>query len=445
MRAIATIIFSFAILVSSAQPELSAWLINQGETGSYYQQGNSTPIQLTDLANVLMVQYTSDDVYVTADGIPDYPTGPFLDGNPSQAGANGYIFQIPRNPVANTGTPVEPGLGHIAVLRNGVPIYNAEDAMSYNNQGIWLRNAVYWENDGMDCSKGHPAPNMGGGLTAGYYHHHQAPVPYTSATVLLSSICNLYPANSLYTPDPNVHGPIIGYAFDGYPIYGSFGYDDPNDPNSPIVRIESSYQERAITTRDVLPDGTVLTGNQVGPVVSTQYPLGAFIQDYEYVLGSGHLDEHNGRMCVTPEYPGGTYAYFATLDTDLNSDYPYFIGASYYGVVETNNFGTPGPGNPPTNVTVPGNAVTYSGSSSVYDQGLSEVTIHPNPTNGLVHISADQLSVNVQVVDLNGRIVKTDFLNGGSNILDLGGLDNGCYLLRLEAGSVIWTHRVVKY
>ena len=35
----------------------------------------------------------------------------------------------------------------MGVLINGVPLYNANDANSYNNQGIWNRNAYYNEKD----------------------------------------------------------------------------------------------------------------------------------------------------------------------------------------------------------------------------------------------------------------------------------------------------------
>ena len=40
--------------------------------------------------------------------------------------------------------------------------------------------------------------------------------------------------------------------------------------------------------------------------------MGTFTQDYEYVAGSGDLDECNGRFGVTPEFPAGIYAYYAT-------------------------------------------------------------------------------------------------------------------------------------
>ena len=68
----------------------------------------------------------------------------------------------------------------------------------------------------------------------------------------------------------------------------------------------------------------------VGPDVSTQFPIGHYIEDYEYLgdigltLGSDFdLDEHNGRFCITPEFTSGTYAYFTTIDQDGIPVYPY--------------------------------------------------------------------------------------------------------------------------
>ena len=79
--------------------------------------------------------------------------------------------------------------------------------------------------------------------------------------------------------------------------------------------------------------------------------MGWYYEDFEFVDGLGDLDVHNGRFCVTPEYPNGTYAYFATVDENWNSKFPYVIH-SYYGVVETNNFAQMGPGNSGTQVTI---------------------------------------------------------------------------------------------
>lgn len=42
------------------------------------------------------------------------------------------------------------------------------------------------------------------------------------------------------------------------------------------------------------------------------FPMGTFTQDYEYVEGSGDLDECNGRTGVTPELPKGGYHTYVT-------------------------------------------------------------------------------------------------------------------------------------
>jgi len=49
-----------------------------------------------------------------------------------------------------------------------------------------------------------------------------------------------------------------------------------------------------------------------GRPATSLYPMGTFLQDFEYVAGLGDLDECNGRTGVTPEFPKGTYHYFAT-------------------------------------------------------------------------------------------------------------------------------------
>jgi alpha-tubulin suppressor-like RCC1 family protein len=61
----------------------------------------------------------------------------------------------------------------------------------------------------------------------------------------------------------------------------------------------------------------------------TAFPLGTFVQDNVYT-GIGTLDKYNGRYCVTPEYPRGTYAYFITQKNGIPT-YPYIIGNEFYG------------------------------------------------------------------------------------------------------------------
>ena len=63
----------------------------------------------------------------------------------------------------------------------------------------------------------------------------------------------------------------------------------------------------------------------------THYPLGIFLQDYAHIPNEGDLDVHNGRWCVTPDFPAGTYAYFMTVQADGMPAYPYIVGPQFYG------------------------------------------------------------------------------------------------------------------
>jgi hypothetical protein len=329
---------------SQLNPVITAWLQNtSGILGSHYVSGNSTLIQDNVQANVQVVQYSTNWAYVTTNGIPAYPTGPFLDGNPSLATDQNAIFKIPLNPTQNTGALTATTGGNIGVFINGVALFDYRDGVAWNTTtnslcgGLpgmspcpggpgasqsWNRDAVPAEKPGFDCSKGHPA--------MGNYHHHQNPSAYKLDLTVISTVCNLYDSDGLYAIDPAIHSPLIGFAYDGFPIYGAYGYKNA-DGTGGITRIKSGFQYRNITARTVWADGTDVPD---GPSVSTTYPLGYFREDYEFVSHAGqedYLDEHNGRFCVTPEYPNGIYCYFATVDANWNSAYPYAVGPYFYG------------------------------------------------------------------------------------------------------------------
>ena len=112
-----------------------------------------------------------------------------------------------------------------------------------------------------------------------------------------------------------LNSPIIGWAYDGNPIYGSFGQSDPNVVASFTKRIESGYE----LTVDNIPNR---------PSTSS-FPLGFFVDDYKFT-GNGDLDRNNGRFVRTNEFPNGIYAYYATIEENTNKPkFPYFIGNSY--------------------------------------------------------------------------------------------------------------------
>jgi len=121
----------------------------------------------------------------------------------------------------------------------------------------------------------------------------------------------------------STHSPILGFAYDGNPIYGPYGYQNPLNAQSSIVRMTSSYFRNTSRTN--------------GPTVAT-YPLGTFVDDYSYIDKSGSLDRNNGRFCVTPEFPEGTYAYFITVSSTNIPEFPYILGQNYYSLPIDSNY-----------------------------------------------------------------------------------------------------------
>ncbi|MEZ4938094.1 MAG: YHYH protein [Crocinitomicaceae bacterium] len=461
-----TIVLALGVILSQGvfaqtDPAITSWLINTtGITGRHYVSGNSTPVTDTASANVQLVQYSNDFSYINCSGIPAYIVGPYLDGNPALATNNAWLFKIPLNPSANTGTLTEPPLGCIGVFINGVPMYDYKDAASYSSStqqdemqggdGVWNRNAILAENDGFDCAKGHPSPifngppGPGSTLEGGSYHHHQNPTAYNLDIVEVSNVCDLYLADGLYTLDSTQHAPLIGFAFDGYPVYGGYGYSDPNDPQSPIKRIESSYQYRNITQRTHYADGTDVTD---GPAVNSTYPIGWYREDYEFIQNSGDLDEHNGRLCKTPEYPNGTYAYFATVDANWNSAYPYLIGPTYYGIVEEDNF-TSSPGSNDVVISEP--VSTYTPTLSADENSIDDrnLNIFPNPASDLVAIQITGLlksDLSIVLYDMQGKVVQETEIKQGSTIwyLDTRTVYDGQYIIRITDGNQVLTRKLV--
>ena len=350
----------------------------------------------------------------------------------------------------NTGTPTATTGGNIGIFINGVALFDYRDGVAWNTSTnslcggpgnppcpggptatqAWNRDAIPAERVGFDCSKGHPA--------MGNYHHHQNPSAFKLDLNVISTICNLYDADGLYTIDSTQHAPLIGYAYDGFPIYGAYGYYDVNGTGG-IVRMKSGYQLRNITVRNTSPTGQTVSA---GPNVSTTYPLGYFREDYEFIAGSTPdvLDVHNGRFCVTPEYPNGTYAYFATVDANWNSAYPYVVGPTFYGTRT---------GAKVTSITEP--VTLYNpNTSGITSPSLNEdaVQVFPNPTAEFIAIQIPGLNRNlttIELLDLSGRIVQSSVINQGSTIswVDIRTLYAGSYVIRINSGNEVISKTVI--
>ena len=437
-------------LQAQTNPAITNWLINtDGTTGRHYVQGNSTPIVDAVLANVQQVQYSTNWVYVSTTGVPSYITGPFLDGNPSLTTNQNAIFKISLNPTMNAGAGTATYGGNIGIFINGVAMFDYRDGVAWNTNtnslcgGLpgmspcpggpgssqsWNRDAVLAEKGGFDCSKGHPAN--------GNYHHHQNPSAFDLDLTVISNICTLYDAEGLYAIDSTVHSPLIGFSYDGFPVYGAYGYKNA-DGTGGITRIKSGYQLRNISTRTVWADGTDVPD---GPAVSVTYPLGYFREDYEFVNHAGaadYLDVHNGRFCVTPEYPNGMYCYFATVDSDWNSAYPYLIGPTYYGIVTGAKVNS-------INETT----TTYNPVNGLSEQSISEVRIFPNPTNDLFIVQAIGLvetNMELTLTDIQGKVIDKQVILPGSTMafFDVSTLYAGTYVISYTDAKGIQRKKII--
>ncbi|MEJ6614577.1 MAG: YHYH protein [Saprospiraceae bacterium] len=436
-------------LSAQTDPNITSWLQNTTETGSYYISGNSTAIDNDLLYNCQHIEYSDDFVYVHTKGIPAYPTGPFNDGNPSQASDQNAIYKMPRTPQP-AATPQNTNGGNIGIFINGVSLFDYRDGVGWNanNQSLcggpgnppcpggpmaqtdWTRDAIPAEKLGFDCSKAHPA--------MGNYHHHQNPSAFKLDIEVVSDICNLYDAEGLYAIDVDKHSPLIGYAYDGYPIYGAYGFQNKNGSGG-IARIKSGYQLRDITERNTHADGSSVDN---GPDIGGDYFLGYFREDYEWIAHEGeddYLDVHNGRFSITPEYPNGIYAYFATVDDNWNSTYPYVVGPTFYGVKENRKV----------------NAVTED--TEVYDATVTvsdlefqqlEINIYPNPTVDLIAIQITGLisdDYKIDLIDMNGKLVATTRITIGSTLayFDVETLYSGNYMIVISNGSNVRSEKVV--
>ena len=271
MRTLAAVVLCAAVAFSSeAGPEVRSWVLT-----------TSANAAVRAIApDVHAVHADEDFIYVESAGLSLHSFGS-LEANQYDPplGPRQLTFRIPRHPRAAEGEHVSTPLGIIGVFVTGVPIYNPIGTASYRDQNIWHLDAV--------------AASRGG----------------------VSPLVATLNANAAR------HSPIVGFALDGYPIYGPFTWGATGE----IKRMTSSYRLRNMKRRTILPDGTRLTPGQEGPDVGADFALGIFAEDYEFASGGGDLDEYNGRFVHTPEYPEGTYAYFLTT-------WPYLIGPRYRGV-----------------------------------------------------------------------------------------------------------------
>ncbi|AZG73620.1 YHYH protein [Shewanella livingstonensis] len=230
---------------------------------------------------------------LVANGIPDHAVGTFPnDGNPNMITEQDITASITLQPVkTDVATELGGPSGPQGYVLNGVKI-DASTGGTCDDSGLICdpgMNVGNWNIEalgqssfdfGTDDNNAHVQPN-------GEYHYHGMPEGFITLHGGSSNTMTL-----------------IAWASDGFPIYARYGYATADDATSTLKVLTGSYQ--------------LVTAVSDSRPSTDLYALGTFKQDWEYVEGSGDLDECNGRVGVTPEFPNGIYHYYAT------DSYPFF-------------------------------------------------------------------------------------------------------------------------
>lgn len=231
--------------------------------------------------------------HLVANGIPDHEVGEFPNpANPNTITEQDVAATFTLSPShSSTATELGGPRGVIGFILNGVKIDagtggscdDSGNSCSLGEAGLgWSIEALGQTSFdfGTDNNNAHVQPD-------GTYHYHGMPEGFITKRGGHDGTMTL-----------------IGWAADGFPIYARYGYSIADDASSPLQVMTGSY--------------ALVSDVPANRPSTDTYPLGTFMQDWEYVEGSGDLDECNGRSGVTPEFPEGIYHYYAT-DT-----YPYF-------------------------------------------------------------------------------------------------------------------------
>ena len=378
-KRLTTIAWLAAISTSHADPQLTSWHTegsrtyarlytdlnneNSGNSSTTWSRGQGTQ-SLPTYAGIQSISHSANWIYIETSGLGSHVMGPwFLNEAKTQNFPNfpsntGTTFRIPRNP-SPASNHQSTGAGAIGYFVDGVAMFDSRDTFSYQTSsqtdgspvngvrgdGVWNRDAYVNEGVTFDAAFAHQAGNQ--------YHYHANPPALRHQ---LGDHVDYDASTNTYTERSTApgHSPILAWLSDGYPLYGPYGYSDPNDPNSAVIRMRSGYQKRdgsngtdnlSSTGRTRLPAWAATSQGRSADLPSSLHgpntssiALGHYIEDYDHLGSLGFtqgvdydLDVHNGRFCTTPEYPEGTYAYFVTIEADGTPKYPYNLGRTFYG------------------------------------------------------------------------------------------------------------------
>jgi len=187
------------------EPELKPiggrWLVSRGARPTYFYRDGERFVDLfsyhqqdSNKDGIENVRISHDETFliIRSQGYPNHPTAVFPNsGNPNTIRVQDFTFRLPLEPrLADEITRVP--MGPIGMALNGVVFFNPFEMGGMNAVEGY---AEVW----LDSCCGHPQQE-------GVYHYHKYP----------SCVKSPFP------DDGKQHSPIIGFAFDGFPLYGPY-------------------------------------------------------------------------------------------------------------------------------------------------------------------------------------------------------------------------------
>jgi hypothetical protein len=189
---------------ATLKPLAGHWYVSQTEPPVYYFKDADRYLDLfsyhrkdsnKDGIDNVVIQHDATHLIMDSQGYPNHPTALFPNsGNPNRIEVQKFQFRLPLEPKLNDHITRVP-MGPIGVALNGVVFFNPFEQGGMNAvegySEVWL-----------DSCCGHPEQR-------GVYHYHKYPV------------C----VKSPFRDNGKQHSPVIGFAFDGFPVYGPYEGD----------------------------------------------------------------------------------------------------------------------------------------------------------------------------------------------------------------------------
>lgn len=276
-----------------------------------FSQANQLYTKLSKFVTNRPSYFDSDYFYVGGSNAAANAADTFPNVNNARTESiNPVSFKIPLAPqILNVNEQVVvPPASMVGVAVNGQPFYTY--TMGSNellNDQTFTINTVFLENHTPTFNSSVQTTTTGFDRSEDLLHNS---ITNFCGHPDINGVIHYHAFNALLNDSTSGHSKILGFAFDGFPIYGPRAFQNI-DGTGNAVRMTSSYHLKSAT--------------------NSYTPDGRYVEDYEYVPGLGTLDANNGRFGVTPEFPNGTYAYFMTVDFTGVPVFPYVMGPSWTG------------------------------------------------------------------------------------------------------------------